>query len=495
MIHPNAFWIVLILFVGYGANAQEAKERLVILADMGNEPDEEQQIAHMLMYANEFDLEGLIAVSGKFLHSGHRLPERRTLYPQLFHQIIDGYAGVYDNLRQHAEGYPPPHSLRSIVAAGHVGYGVAAVGKGKGNEGSRLLIDIFQKEDERPMYVVVNAGSNTLAQALIDFEATHSEEELRTLLDKLIVFENGAQDDAGAWICARYPGIRWMRSNYQTYAYGGPAWGWGNSDTTHRGPYTWAPYEFSATGQHQWALKHIKNHGTLGMVYPMRQTHSGKLVFIEGGGTIPWLGLVHRGLSDITKPSWGGWSGRFSEQPKKNIYSRHESVEADERTYGDFAVFTEASDRWKDAATDSIYDNIYVPVWRWRQAYFDDFQCRMDWCVASYSEANHPPVAAINGDNSEKIHFWSATPGEEISLDGTASSDPDGDALRYHWWVYREPSTYQGDGVRVEGANTATPTIRISESTSGTIHLIFELADTNAIAPLRDYRRLIIQVN
>ena len=35
--------------------------RLVILADMGNEPDEEQQMAHLLMYANKVDLEGLIA--------------------------------------------------------------------------------------------------------------------------------------------------------------------------------------------------------------------------------------------------------------------------------------------------------------------------------------------------------------------------------------------------------------------------------------------------
>jgi hypothetical protein len=33
----------------------EPKHRVVILADMGNEPDEEQQMVHMLMYSSEFE--------------------------------------------------------------------------------------------------------------------------------------------------------------------------------------------------------------------------------------------------------------------------------------------------------------------------------------------------------------------------------------------------------------------------------------------------------
>jgi hypothetical protein len=70
---------------------QNEKQRLLILADMGNEPDEVQQMVHMMMYSNEFDVEGLIAVSGKYLHSAHPLTERTRLYPDLFHLIIDAY--------------------------------------------------------------------------------------------------------------------------------------------------------------------------------------------------------------------------------------------------------------------------------------------------------------------------------------------------------------------------------------------------------------------
>ena len=160
MKHLKLIFVFILICFGQVLVAQPLKHRLIILADMGNEPDEEQQMAHMLMGSNEFDLEGLIAN--------------------------------------------------------------------------------FEKEDPRLIYIVVNAGSNTLAQALNDYKSTHTKEELLAILKKIRVFENGAQDDAGAWICANYPEIHWIRSNYQTYAYGGPAWAWGSTkDDDKKGPHTY----------------------------------------------------------------------------------------------------------------------------------------------------------------------------------------------------------------------------------------------------------------
>ena len=43
-----------------------------MLADMGNEPDEEQQNIHLLVCSNEIDIEGLIAVTGKYLRKDPR---------------------------------------------------------------------------------------------------------------------------------------------------------------------------------------------------------------------------------------------------------------------------------------------------------------------------------------------------------------------------------------------------------------------------------------
>ena len=72
--------------------------RLIVLADMGNEPDEKQQMMHLLVCANDLHIEGLIAVTGKYLRKNPR--------PKLFHKLLDGYAAVETNLRRHSDGWP-----------------------------------------------------------------------------------------------------------------------------------------------------------------------------------------------------------------------------------------------------------------------------------------------------------------------------------------------------------------------------------------------------
>lgn len=478
--------------------AQNDKHRLIILADMGNEPDEVQQMVHMMMYSNEFELEGLIAVTGKYLNPQQERPYRRVLHPELFHEIIDGYEQVKPNLMKHADGWPEAGYLRSMVVSGQPDYGIEGTGEGKDTEGSNLIIKSMLSDDPRPLYMVVNAGSNTLAQALIDFQADHSQDELDRVIGKLRVFENGAQDNAGAWICARYPNIHWVRSNFQTYCYGGPSWDSNEGregSSTRLGPYTWEPYDYSSMGQHHWALTHvIGNHGKLGKVYPLRQTHDGRIVYLEGGGTIPWLGLVHRGLSDPDHPDWGGWSGRYSSEKVKNAWSRHQDVKVDEQNYDDFAVFVDVADRWTDPESKHKYNNTYTPVWRWRRAFFNDFKCRMDWCIADYENANHNPIAAVNGDKGENIHSLTIPAGSSFDLDATGSTDPDGDALVFKCWYYPEASSFQGN-ISITEPSQGKFEVAIPEEAAGSeVHIILEVHDNNDIAALYDYRRIVLEV-
>jgi hypothetical protein len=124
--------IICLLLSAQIASAAD-KTRLIIMADMGNEPDEEQQMMHMLMYSNMFDLEGLIACSGRYLHDG-RDGFKGEVHPELFHKLIDGYEAVIDNLNKHASGWPEPDYLRSIVKAGTAQYGIAAVEEGNSAE-------------------------------------------------------------------------------------------------------------------------------------------------------------------------------------------------------------------------------------------------------------------------------------------------------------------------------------------------------------------------
>jgi len=217
-------FLLPLLLIPFGClnSAAADRARLIVLADMGNEPDEEQQIVHLLMCSSEFQLEGLLAVTSSSLRPEQKDPVRRKLHPELFHRLIDGYAQVYPNLQLHAVGWPTPEHLHGIVASGQPGYGIAAVGEGKSTEGSRLIIAAVTQPDPRLVHVVINAGANTLAQALHDYRATHSTLEVAAFVAKLRVYENAGQDGTGAWICHEFPEIHWVRSIYQTKCYGGP---------------------------------------------------------------------------------------------------------------------------------------------------------------------------------------------------------------------------------------------------------------------------------
>jgi len=489
--------VVIVILVCLSGGVR-ARDRMIVMADMGNEPDEEQQMVHMIICNNEFDLEGLIAVTGKYLQPSSRDPYKRVTHPELFTKIVDAYAEVYQNLKKHASGWHDPDYLHSIVVAGQAGYGTQDVGDGKSSPGSELIIKAVTRDDQRPIWVVVNAGSNTLAQALHDYRKTHTQAEVDAFVAKVRVFENGAQDNAGAWICAKFPKIHWIRSNYQTYCYGGPANDGMRDNSGSRnnlGPHTWEPYEYSGLGQHQWALEHIKgNHGPMGRVWPLRQFSSGRIHFLEGGGTIPWLGLVNQGLFSIEHPHWGGWSGRFSREKAVNYWSKHKSVRVDEEKVAPFAVYKEVADRWVNPDNGQVYEDIFTPVWRWRRAFFNDFVCRMDWCKNPYGKANHHPVAAVNGDKSDTIVRLTARPGEVVTLDATATTDPDGDEVDVLWWIYAEAGTYDGEVTVADPKQVRTDVTIPRDAAGRQIHIILEVKDNNPIASLYDYRRIVMDV-
>ncbi len=487
-----ACWLVVAL--GSSAAGQD-RARLIILADMGNEPDEMQQMAHMLVCSHAFELEGLVAVTGKFLHPGRADAEKRTTHPELFLELIDAFAAVRPNLMLHADGWPEPDYLRSIVKRGQPGYGIEDVGAGKTSEGAGLILDALGRSDPHPVWVVVNAGSNTLAQALYVLKAERPANELRNALAKLRVFENGAQDNAGAWIASEFPEIHWIRSNYQTYAYGGPGGVAGQAGSAS-GPHTWEPYEHSVRGQHDWVAEHVQNgHGPLGAKYPDRRFSGGGLGFIEGGGTVPWLGLVNQGLFSLDQPGWGGWSGRFTREKVADYWSRHGDIRPDEERFAPFYTFREVSDSWTDPRDGQVYEGDHVPVWRFREAMYADLRARMDWCVKPFAGANHHPVAAVDGDASNEILRRTVMPGQTLEFSAADSWDPDGDGLAFRWWIYEEAGTHPGR-VLVQGASA--PAARLTVPTGARdqqIHLILEARDDHPEVRLTDYRRIVLEIS
>jgi hypothetical protein len=118
----------------------------------------------------------------------------------------------------------------------------------------------------------------------------------------------------------------------------------------------------------------------------------------------------------------------------------------------------------------------------------------MDWSITGkYQDANHHPIAVVNGDTSRKVLEISGAPGSSVKLDATGSSDPDKNALKYAWSFYKEPSSYDGD-VKIQNASSPAATVSIPSNAGGrSIHVILELHD-NGSPNLYAYRRVIIHV-
>jgi hypothetical protein len=144
--------------------------------------------------------------------------------------------------------------------------------------------------------------------------------------------------------------------------------------------------------------------------------------------------------------------------------------------------------------TISYYARDFAPLWRWREAYANDFKARMDWCVAEHHQASHNPIAVFMGDENRTVCRLRARPGERIQLDATGSSDPDGDSLTYRWGVYPKAGTYEGE-VSIDDVARPVATLSLPDDAQGKqIHVILAVTDQNEIAPLTAYRRIVIDV-
>src|SRR5262245_63077571 len=86
------------------------KPRVVVLSDMGNEPDDQMSFVRLLLYSNELDLEALIATTSTW--------QKNKVQPDTMRKLIAGYGEAQPNLLKHASGWPEAGSLDALVAYG-----------------------------------------------------------------------------------------------------------------------------------------------------------------------------------------------------------------------------------------------------------------------------------------------------------------------------------------------------------------------------------------
>ena len=141
----------------------EDRPRLAILTDIGGDPDDQQSMIRLMVYANEFEIEALIASASGTPGELKKAVTRRDLIMQ----IIDAYAKVLPNLQKHASGWPRPGQLRQRVKSGNPQRGRDHIGEGHDTEGSRELVSLVDAGTfERPLNLAIWGGQTDLAQAL-----------------------------------------------------------------------------------------------------------------------------------------------------------------------------------------------------------------------------------------------------------------------------------------------------------------------------------------
>lgn len=399
-------------------DAYVARPRIVVMTDIANEPDDQMSLVRFLLYADQFDVEGLVATTSTWM--------KQEVRPDVILKVLEGYASVLPNLTKHAAGYPPAEALRAAVVSGQPAYGMAAVGPTLASPGSDLILRAAQKPDPRPLWVLAWGGTNTLAQALTSARATRTPAEVAAIVSRLRVYAISDQDDAGPWLRREFPALRYIvsPSTQDGQEYARATWTGISGDLYYRN----APGADFSTFSDDWVNQNIRSRRPLGELYPYP-------CCIHEGDTPSFLGLINNGLTSAMSPAYGGWGGRYIwRQPS-----------GESRPF-----WTQGGDSYpgRDNSRDTVtgidgrpYTSDQATIWRWRRAFQHDFSARMAWTLEDATGTNHNPRVVVNGRPGTDPVIVDATVGVPLTLDAAGTTDPDGHPLTYHWFFYPEAGT------------------------------------------------------
>ena len=396
--------VIAMIAVTIASAAAQEKSRLFVTTDIGGDPDDQMSMVRLMLYSNQIDIEGL---------ANNRSGQRARI-----ESIVEAYGEVRDNLLVHEPGYPTVEALMATLGESR-DMDLDEAANTEPTPGVQRLIDAVDRDDSRPLWVSIWGGPNMLGQALWRVRAERSPEEVAEFVSKLRVYAISDQDPTGPVIRENFPDLFYVVTPGAN-AGGGfhhATWIAIGGDKFH-GRFGGADFELVTN---EWLDRNVRNHGPLGKVYPHWE-------YMMEGDTPSYLHLVQNGLNVPERPDWGGWGGRYE-------------------------LYTPRTEKWfYQPETRPIWTNVqdevlgndgewhttnHATIWRWREAYQNDFAGRMDWTVKSeYEDANHPPVVKL-----DHPAYIKAKPRERVDLSATATTDPDGDPLSFHWFCYEEPGT------------------------------------------------------
>jgi hypothetical protein len=328
--------LLLVATIAYGGE----RPRLLVLTDIGGDPDDQQSLVRLMVYANEFNLEGLVA-------SASGTPgELKTAVtrPDLIREIVGAYGKVRPNLAQHGEAWPAVEELQSIVKSGNPKRGIANVGAEHDTEGSRWIVErVNAGTPQRPLNISIWGGQTDLAQALWRAKHDRGAAGLARFVQCFRVFDISDQDGIADWMRTEFPGMFYILAK-------APA-GVDKRQSTYRGMYLGGDESLTSR---EWIEKNVTAKGPLGELYPLKAwTAPNPHGCLKEGDTTSWFFFLTLGGNDPSDPSKPGWGGQYQK----------------------------SADGWYRDPPPATGVDPRQAVNRWRPAFQEDFARRMSWCL------------------------------------------------------------------------------------------------------------------
>ena len=444
-----------------GREKDELKPRLVVCTDIAPadvEPDDMESMVRLMAYADMFEIEAIIT------SVGWNCDPYPAEWAQYLQRVIEAYGKDVPKLmrrsgqttfmplenerRQHIGYWPSVEYVRSRAVMGSRHGGIKAIGEANDSEGSRLLIQLADETDKRPIYVAAWGGANTLAQAIWRVKQTRSDDKVRNFVSKFRLFTITDQDmKYDMRMNLAYSSHQWLRkdfSDHLQFVWDEGAW----QEQCELGKQHWQQHKDG-----------IQGHGALGQEYPTYKWG------VEGD-TPSMLFVMPNGLNDPEDPQQAGWAG---------YHQRGRCADS----------LTTAWGCWTEPvrAASVGYKRRFYPD------ELSDFLARMQW--AEKGEGNRNPQVVIDRHKGHQPIHIDAKAGDTVRLDASKSADPDGDGLNFLWW--QQPEIGSAKAV-IDRPDQPTATVHIpADARDTTIHIVCEVHDTGPYH-LVAYRRIIIHV-